>query len=1151
MNRPLFNDSIGKLEASFEERKNDPTFLRLLTEELSFRSTERAKRLNVLVGELLQVSDPTIQTKQLHSATSPPTEFPVFSLSDYQARSSEINTDIPLTNKASDILSSWIALEVLSPQTFRKPQDLATGSYGSIASLETKILPWEGEGEKSRPNYRLFYQIVLGTIDFQKAITALLDIYADKRVERPVSKGEAVLAIVVVDNKGRLVESPSVAVSSFAWGVPHALRGDLDKLGEWANIERVLTEELDKLVRRTDDEGIELPVDKGSLDLAKNYLISKLGIPTELVTSNRFAIRSYEYFTNSEPPDPLLLNSFFLGDLMTAGKLFETGKATGNLQRYLGIKIPASRKDLLHDREQLEASIAPALMSPSRWPGAGRHPLVVLQQAAVNLALSELKTDGILAVNGPPGTGKTTLLRDIVAGLVTKRAEAMLSFDNPQDAFIDSGEKLKVGQASLRLYAIDPSLKGFEMIIASSNNKAVENVSAELPGLKAIAEDAFDLRYFTCLSDTLLERDSWGLIAAVLGNALNRNRFRQVFWWDKEVGFSTYLAEAAGTPQFIDVIDPKTGKVVGTRKPRIVDEEQPPRSSEEAKERWNSAKTDFQSDLSECKWKLSLLEQIRQTVLSLPKLELNKKNAEPILVKAYRNEQSTKAAFEKATEAYAFSVEELGRAEKKLGDQLKLRPGLFARLFRTSAARIWKHEYTLCAAVVKEAKQICHDNSRIVTDCEVAWKGKSVEYENALKNHSNVSNALKDATKECDRARSLLGSHFIDDAFFRLPHGDRHLISPWCDKEIQRLRDNVFISAIQLHKAFIDAAAKPLKHNLGALMNVFSGRTMTDAEKMALLPDLWCSLFIAVPSVSTTFASVERMLGKIPSESLGWLLIDEAGQALPQAAVGALMRTKRAIIVGDPIQIEPVVVLPDTLTQNICRRFGVDPDRFNAPEASSQTLADAATPYFAEFESKQGSRSVGVPLLVHRRCEDPMFAVANAIAYERLMVQAKKPAKSAIRDCLGNSAWIDIQGQGQEKWCPEEGKVVLDLLHRLKLAKIPPDLYIVTPFVVVADNLRREISNSGVLTSWVDDPNKWPFERVGTVHTVQGREAEGVIFVLGATLPQQTGARGWAGGRPNLINVAVTRAKEALYVVGNRQLWREAGLFKELSNRLP
>jgi MoxR-like ATPase len=58
---------------------------------------------------------------------------------------------------------------------------------------------------------------------------------------------------------------------------------------------------------------------------------------------------------------------------------------------------------------------------------------VLLQQAAVNRARSELKGEGIFAVNGPPGTGKTTLFRDLVAACVVDRALAMTSFDNPQD----------------------------------------------------------------------------------------------------------------------------------------------------------------------------------------------------------------------------------------------------------------------------------------------------------------------------------------------------------------------------------------------------------------------------------------------------------------------------------------------------------------------------------------------------------------------------------------------------------------------------------------------------------------------------------------------------------------------------------------------
>src|SRR5258708_5796457 len=424
MNRPLFNDSIVKLEASFEERKADNAFLKILVEELSFRSTDRAKRLNALVIERLQPSKPNDQTEQSQSIPPPASSLPVLSLADYQNQNIKPDMNIPLTNNARDILSSWIALEVLSPQTFRKPEDLA-GAYGSIVKLEKALLPWEGEGEKSKPNYRLYYQVVLETINFEKAVSALLNIYADKRVDPPVVKGEAVLAVVVLDNKGRLVESPAAAISSFAWGVPQALKGDLRKLADWSEAEKKLIEDVDNILRRTDEEGKELPVDRRTLETARNYFITSLGMSSAFLGNHSFAIRTYEYYTSPEAPDPVLLNSFFVGDLIKAGGLFKEGKAPQKLQRYIGLKKPAERKDLLNDKDAFEKALSPSLMSPARWPGAGRHPLVVLQQAAVDLALSELKTEGILAVNGPPGTGKTTLLRDIVAGVVSSRAEAM------------------------------------------------------------------------------------------------------------------------------------------------------------------------------------------------------------------------------------------------------------------------------------------------------------------------------------------------------------------------------------------------------------------------------------------------------------------------------------------------------------------------------------------------------------------------------------------------------------------------------------------------------------------------------------------------------------------------------------------------------
>lgn len=55
-----------------------------------------------------------------------------------------------------------------------------------------------------------------------------------------------------------------------------------------------------------------------------------------------------------------------------------------------------------------------------------------------------------------------------------------------------------------------------------------------------------------------------------------------------------------------------------------------------------------------------------------------------------------------------------------------------------------------------------------------------------------------------------------------------------------------------------------------------------------------------------------------------------------------------------------------------------------------------------------------------------------------------------------------------------------------------------------------------------------------------------MIFVLGAPLPAQRGARLWASSTPNILNVAITRAQENLYVVGYRSVWTE-GCFGALA----
>lgn len=1171
MSRPLLSSSIEALEALFIQFGSNAVQLRQLHEELAYRTTKRAAKLRLQVEQQLaspkvkppvnelpeQISIPLSSPspeKPVNPQASPTVQMPVTPpICCKQNDSSEPQAFPPITNRPENILSAWMALEVLSPQSFNRPEDLASGDKSRVVGFN-QGLPWE-KGEKSRPNFRLYYQIVLGALKLEPAVNCLIERYGDTRPEKPSMRGKAALAIVVVNQKGQLVESPAVGVSSFAWGVMQALNSDLSELAQWSNVENQLVEKIEGILlggvigKDVQDQAREIPLSRQTLLAAYETLVKTLGLPLTWVEAPDFAIRAYAYIKDPSSPEPLLLNSFFLKDIVLARQVLTMGQCK-SLQQYLGVTRPKERIDLRLDNVALSNAVSPQSTPLARWPSQGNHPLVLLQQAAVNLAFQEARDGGLLGINGPPGTGKTTLLRDLVAGVITQRAEVMARFDDPASAFEHSGQKLKVGNGWIHLYRVTESLRGFELLVASSNNKAVENVSAELPGLKAIADEASGLRYFKVLSDQLHQTETWGAIAAVLGNTKNRSQFKQDFWWDDEYGLNSYLQAASGTTPQIEVVDPQTGEIT-YRPPYIVEMEKPPTGVDDAAKRWKSARNDFLAALDKSRQTQKWLEGLRHEMLQLSVFAKNEVDTlakrDQLTGEVYRCEVD----ISNVRNRHAAADVQRQRVLDDLDSHQQGKPGFWARLFRTQSAKMWVERLASIQTSLHESEKYCDEWGKKLQHLERRLKYLVNEKNNAEMAWQAAWHRHKQAKQNIADAQQKYGVLFTDAEFFALENNERQQKTPWFPAAAQRSRDEVFIAAMALHRAFIDVAAKPLRHNLGALMNVFTNQTLPDTQKQALLPDLWTSLFLVVPLISTTFASVNRMLGKLPLNSLGWLLVDEAGQALPQAVVGAMLRTRRAVIVGDPIQIEPIVTLPPTLTGAICRRFGVDPDHYNAPTASVQTLADAASRYMTEIEGKIGNRSVGVPLLVHRRCAEPMFGISNAVAYSDLMVFAKQPKASAIRDVLGASRWIHIQGgSSEDKWSEEEGNEVLRLLQQIAQGRAKPDVYIVTPFVIVADHLRQKLRESKILDGWVDDPWRWTNDRVGTVHTVQGREADAVIFVLGAPLPSQTGARGWAGGRPNLLNVAVTRAKEVLYVIGNRNLWKDAGLFRELDKRI-
>ncbi len=386
---------------------------------------------------------------------------------------------------------------------------------------------------------------------------------------------------------------------------------------------------------------------------------------------------------------------------------------------------------------------------------------------------------------------------------------------------------------------------------------------------------------------------------------------------------------------------------------------------------------------------------------------------------------------------------------------------------------------------------------------------------------------------------------FEKDGFWDTPHDNLHQTTPYFNEEFEILRSKLFVQAIKLHEIFINANAEHFWSSLNLFSDLMNGKLINVDPEIAQIA--WKNFFIIIPIVSTTFHSFDNMFKSFNHNDIAWLIIDEAGQAPPQYAAAAIYKSKNVIVVGDPMQTQPISILGQELINKLCQKLGISYNHWSPSEVSVQHLADRNSLY----QTKYGNITVGFPLLVHRRCQDPMFSICNNIAYNNKMIFAANNSESDIQLILGNSRWINIEDNGPVKLKYESEaefgvlfKMIKVILKQQNAIKLLREIYIITMYrrfsYYIKNRLSQEVSK--LFPNNCDQKLRkgvsyFCKNNIGTIHSFQGKEADSVIILLGAQHPEDYGARKIMTDKSNVLNVGISRAKNNLYIIGNKLIW--------------
>ena len=1023
------------------------------------------------------------------------------------------------------ILNFWKEINLLTPVTVKS---IAFKNQESLSAKDVLKVPYNRIEDSLLLNNDKKYEIEIGFGDIKNTY-----LYEKGNIEREDfvdgDGGESFIFAFKIDGDKKYKEE-SFTISKFAYIL---LKNIISKSYDDIEYEiKKFNENIEIDLKSCENYNVE------NIKKITSLILKELNIDSldEKILKKSFYLKLFKSNEEEDPNESSFCQmDFYTRDLETIAKV--NLKDDSLLSNIIYSKENKNRQKIDDSKEFLEEITLPENMPIGKWPS--KYNPSLMQAAAINICTSKEYSPNIFSVNGPPGTGKTTLLKEIIADTIVKKAKIIADLNSIDLEVI----KTNTTESYYRnYYKIPDELKKLGIIVSSNNNSAVENISKDLPKAEDVLSkdtltNLFDVNeqeniYFTKDSEFIFGETpkTWGLISAPYGKKVNINKILAILpEKNKKIDDFNFNFDT-NIPDFkkaLSNFQEKYEKVLKYREDFNSSVKKFFRNKDKIAEINNSS-----DQIS------NLKNKIENLIEELKKVQDNKEYKDSILKQKREqksNIENSYSIFTKITNKFA------GEKNPKILELNKDIEILNEELINIS----------------KNLRNIENDRDELNKKIQVLENSKNIlkdleeEISMFFKTYSSNENDLK----LLERCSDL--ENFYNDI---INNEKTQESCPWGVEEFNKLREELFACSLSLIEAYI-VNSKGIKANLKLLKLLLSGENLgySIEERKNVFKECFHTLNLLIPVLSTTFASVSRAFKDFEENELGIVIIDEAGQATPFSAMGLLYRANRCIIVGDPLQVEPVMTVTSTLIRAISNKyelnklekeFNIAGKIFNytSPSLSIQTLADYANLYYGKI----GETEVGCPLVVHRRCLSPMFDISNKISYDDRMINKCMPDKKPIDYVLEKNEFIDVKGQEKgngDHYVKEQGEKIIKIIkdcidnRGIKVFENSKNLYVISPFTTVINGLKNDIKKA-FKDENKEAVNNWCNTCLGTVHKFQGKEANSVILLLGCDNNSKSSAQ-WAAQAANILNVAATRAKKRFAIIGDLELWGKLNFFKE------